>query len=147
MKHIKEVYPKPPSPCYCLNLRRASRAVTQLYDEILKPSGLTVAQLALLSNLEVAEQATINELSKILRVDRTTLNRNMKPLADAGFIEINPGKDSRTRQIKLTKAGKDVVASGMVLWKGAQGTMKEYVGKEELAMLKQLLPKLEALVP
>ena len=147
MREIKEVHPKPPSPCYCLNMRRASRAVTQLYDEILKTSGLTVAQLALLSNLEVVEQTTINELAKILRVDRTTLNRNMRPLVDAGFIEINPGTDSRTRQIKLTQAGKAVVATGMALWREAQGTMKEYLGQEELAALKRLLSKLEALVP
>ena len=147
MREIKEVHPKPPSPCYCLNMRRASRAVTQLYDEILKTSGLTVAQLALLSNLEVVEQTTINELAKILRVDRTTLNRNMRPLVDASFIEINPGTDSRTRQIKLTQAGKDVVAAGMALWREAQGTMKEYLGQEELAALKRLLSKLEALVP
>ena len=147
MREIKEVHPKPPSPCYCLNMRRASRAVTQLYDEILKTSGLTVAQLALLSNLEVVEQTTINELAKILRVDRTTLNRNMRPLVDASFIEINPGTDSRTRQIKLTQAGKAVVATGMALWREAQGTMKEYLGQEELAALKRLLSKLEALVP
>ena len=147
MKDIKEVHPKPPSPCYCLNLRRASRAVTQLYDDILKPSGLTVAQFGLLGNLEVAEQATINVFAKILRVDRTTLKRNMKPLIEAGFIELNPGQDSRTRQITLTQEGKDAVASGRALWREAQGTMKEYLGKEDLATLKRLLSKIEALVP
>lgn len=147
MNPIKAIYPKSSSPCYCLNLRRASKAVTQLYDAVLKPSGLTVAQLALLSNLAAAEPVTINGLAKILRVDRTTLNRNMKPLVDACYIEINPGKDSRTRQITLTKRGQDAAASGMVLWKEAQKTMKEYLGNEDLATLKQLLAKLEALVP
>lgn len=147
MKPINAVYPKPPSPCYCLNLRRASRAVTQFYDEILKPSGLTIAQLSLLSNLNIAEQATINELAKIIRVDRTTLNRNMKPLVDAGLIEINPGKDSRTRQIMLTKAGQDAVVLGMERWREAQRTLKEYVGHEDLAKLKELLSKIEAIMP
>jgi DNA-binding MarR family transcriptional regulator len=116
MKYINEIYPKCPSLCNCMNLRRASRAVTQLYDEILKPSGLTIAQLGLLRHLEIAEQTTISELAKIMLIDRTTLNRNMKPLADAGLIAINPGKDSRTRQVILTEKGKDAVVRGGGLW-------------------------------
>jgi hypothetical protein len=36
----------------------------------------------------------------------------MKPLLEAGFIVVNPGKDSRTREIMLTKAGKDAADKG-----------------------------------
>ena len=147
MKHINEIYPKRPSPCNCMNMRRASRAVSHFYDEVLKPSGLTVAQLGLLRHLEVMGQTTISELAKIMRIDRTTLNRNMKPLSDAELITINPGKDSRTREIKLTKAGKDVVVKGWALWGEAQSSLKEYMGEEDLVKLVQLLSKLEAIVP
>ncbi|MDP4127951.1 MAG: MarR family winged helix-turn-helix transcriptional regulator [Bacillota bacterium] len=147
MKHISEVYPKRPSPCYCMNMRRASRAVTQFYDEVLRPSGLTIAQLALLRHIEVLGQSTMGELAKTMRIDRTTLNRNMKPLADVGLIAINPGKDSRTREIKLTKMGNDAVVSGWALWGEAQESIKEYMGEDDLIRLKQLLSKIEALVP
>ncbi|MBP2628423.1 MAG: transcriptional regulator, MarR family [Firmicutes bacterium] len=147
MEHINEVYPKRPSLCNCMNMRRASRAVTQFYDEVLKPSGLTIAQLALLRHLEILEQITISELAKKMRIDRTTLNRNMKPLADAGLIAIIPGKDSRTREIMLTQKGKDAVVLGWSLWGEAQNSIKEYMGEEDLVKLIQLLSKLEALVP
>ncbi|VBB09005.1 Hypothetical protein LUCI_4291 [Lucifera butyrica] len=147
MKHIKQVYPKHPSPCNCMNIRRASRAVTQFYDEVLKSCGLTIAQLALLRRLETAERITISELAKRLRIDRTTLNRNMKPLVDAGLIAVNPGKDSRTRQVSLTEPGKDAADKGWTLWGEAQSELKEYLGEEDLAKLVQLLSKLEALVP
>lgn len=147
MKPIKETYPKRPSPCNCMNMRRASRAVTQFYDDTLKPSGLTIAQLALLRHLEILEQTTISELAKKMRIDRTTLNRNMKPLADSGLIAINQGKDSRTREVMLTKKGKDAVALGWSLWGEAQRSIKEYMGEEDLTKLIQLLSKLEALVP
>jgi DNA-binding MarR family transcriptional regulator len=147
MKHINEVYPKCSSPCTCMNIRRASRAVTQFYDDVLKPSGLTVAQLSLLRHLEMLKAATISELAKIMRIDRTTLNRNMKPLVDAGFIVINPGKDSRTREIMLTRAGKDAAEKGWAVWGEAQASIKEYMGKEDLKKLIELLSKLEAIVP
>jgi len=147
MKHISEVYPKSPSPCNCMNVRRASRAVTQFYDEVLKPSGLTVAQMALLRHIEMVEVPTISELAKLMRIDRTTLNRNMKPLAEAGLIVISPGKDSRTRQLVLTEAGKAAADQAWALWAEAQGSLKEYIGDEDLARLTQLLSKLEALMP
>lgn len=144
---INELYPKQPSPCNCMNIRRASRAVTQFYDDILKPSGITIAQLSLLRHLEIAETITISELAKVMRIDRTTLNRNMKPLVEAGFIGIKQGRDSRTRQVMLTGTGKDAAVSGWKLWEVAQAALKEYMGEEDLAKLVQLLSRLEALVP
>lgn len=145
MQHIHEVYPKRSSPCTCMNMRRASRALTHFYDDVLEPSRLTVNQLALLRNLEVLEQATIGQLAKTMRIDRTTLNRNMKPLADSGLIKSHPGKDTRTKVIVLTEEGKAAVGLGWRLWEEAQQSIKEYLGEEDLAKLKQLLAKLEAL--
>lgn len=147
MKHIDAVYPKNPSPCNCLNVRRASRAVTDFYDRILKPSGLTIAQLGLLLSLQRAGGGTIGGLAGLMRIDRTTLNRNLKPLADAGLLTVSPGKDSRTRQVALTAAGHEAVARGGVLWLEAQAALREYLGEEDLARLTALLAKLEALAP
>lgn len=147
MKHINQVFPKQPSICNCMNMRRASRAVTQFYDDVLRPSRLTIAQLALLRHLETTKPIIISELAKMLRIDRTTLNRNMKPLVESGFIVIQPGKDSRTREIMLTAAGKDAIDKGWALWGEAQAALKEYMGEDELAELSRLLSKLEALVP
>lgn len=147
MKHINETYPKSSSKCNCMNIRRASRAVTQFYDDVLKPSGLTIAQLGLLRTLENLETATVGELASLMRIDRTTLNRNMKPLVEAGFITINPGQDSRTRQINVTRAGRESTAKAWELWGEAQGSLEEYLGADELRKLTHLLSKLEALVP
>jgi len=147
MKNINETYPKYPSVCNCMNIRRASRAVTQFYDDVLKPCGLTVAQLSLLRHIEVIKQTTISELAKMMRIDRTTLNRNLKPMVDAGLIVINLGKDSRIREVRLTASGKDAVVKGWELWGEAQASLKEYMGEEDITKLVQLLSKLEALVP
>lgn len=147
MKNINQVYPKNPSPCNCMNIRRASRAVTQFYDEALKPSGLTIGQMGVLRHIGVAEKITISDLAKVMRIDRTTLNRNMKPLNDAGLLVIRTGEDSRTRQISLTDEGKVAVANAWKLWGEAQSSLKDYLGKEDLNKLTQLLSKLEAIVP
>ncbi len=147
MKPITKVYPKVPSPCACMNLRRASRAVTQFYDDILQPSGITVAQLSLLKQVKLSETPTISELAKQNRIDRTTLNRNLKPLVDAGLITVNPGKDPRTKLVRLTEPGDAALTQGWSLWGEAQEVIQDYLGEANLAILVNLLSKLEALAP
>ena len=147
MKHITTTYLKKPNVCNCMNVRRASRAITQFYDEVLKPSGLTVAQMALLGHLVVMDEITITDLAKRMRIDRTTLNRNMKPLIEGDLITVKTGKDTRTRQIHITECGKIAVNQARGLWKEAQASIKEYLGEEDLQKLTQLLVKLEALAP
>lgn len=147
MEHITQVFPKKPSPCNCLNIRRASSAVTQFYEKMLKPSGLTVPQMALLAHLEQSDQISVNELANKMRIDRTTLNRNMKPLIESGLIWVCAGKDLRTRQIRLTDSGRVAINKGWEQWQEAQVAMKEYLGEEDLLKLTQLLSRLEALVP
>ena len=147
MKHIAGYYPKNPSPCLCLNIRRASRAVTEFYEKILEPSGIKITQYSLLRHLEQVEPVTITELAKFMRIDRTTLNRNMKPLLEAGFIAVNTGEDPRSRQVRLTEAGKSALSSASLLWAEAQTSMQEYFEEAELEQFKHLIAKLEALVP
>jgi DNA-binding MarR family transcriptional regulator len=80
-----------------------------------------------------------------MRIDRTTLNRNLKPLVDVGLIVINPGKDSRVKHVLLSEAGKTVIVNAWVLWEEAQAALKEYLGEEDLATLVKLLARVEAL--
>lgn len=147
MKPIEGNFPKTASPCLCLNIRRASRAVTEYYEQILEPSGIKIAQYSLLRHLELLEPATISVLAKHMRIDRTTLNRNMKPLSEAGLIAINPGKDPRSRLITLTTAGKAAVSNATVLWEQAQTALKDYMGDSGIEQFNALVAKLEALVP
>jgi len=138
--------PKSPSPCHCLNIRRASRAVTQFYEKVLEPTGLKVTQYSLLRNLKLVESVNMSVLAKIMRIDRTTLNRNMKPLVNAGLITVNSGEDSRSRQVMLTLAGKDALVNALSLWDEAQTSLEEYLGTAELESFEKSLSKLEALV-
>ncbi len=147
MEHGIGYYPKKPSPCLCLNIRRASRAVTDFYERILEPSGLKITQYSLLRHLAQVEPVTISELAKVMRIDRTTLNRNMKPLVEAGFIAVNTGTDPRSRQISLTGAGKSAVNTATTLWDEAQASLQDYLGEPEVKQFKSLIAKLEALTP
>ena len=146
MTHIIKFKTKSPSPCHCLNIRRASRAVTQFYEKILEPSGLKVTQYSLLRNLELVESVSMSVLSKAMRIDRTTLNRNLKPLINVALITVNSGEDLRSRQVMLTEAGKAALINAWTLWGQAQASLEEYLGVAELDSFEKSLSKLEALV-
>src|SRR4051812_39261828 len=73
--------------CTCMRLRRASRRITQIYDELLAPAGLTVTQFGLLANLRACA-LSIGALASRLGMDPTTLTRNLRPLQARGLAEI-----------------------------------------------------------
>src|SRR5918995_7155321 len=106
--------------CACANLRKAARAVTQLFDEALAPSGLRVTQFTLLVTSRLAGESTINELAERMVMDRTTLSRNLKPLVRSGLLEMQPGEDGRTRLVRITPAGDRTLEEAYPLWQQAQ---------------------------
>ena len=93
--------------CACFNFRKASRAVTQLYDEALQPSGLRATQLVILLSAAVNPGLGISKLARELVMDASTLNRNLKPLEKRGLISVDDSKDGRRRLVSLTAKGQD----------------------------------------
>ncbi|MBO3461750.1 MarR family winged helix-turn-helix transcriptional regulator [Aetokthonos hydrillicola Thurmond2011] len=121
--------------CTCFNLRKASRVVTQLFDEVLQPSGLLVNQFTLLTAISLAGSVTITHLAQELVMDRTTLTRNLKPLERQGFVQIQPGRDGRVRVVSLTDKGESTLRTALPLWEIAQGRVINELGQERWNML------------
>ena len=129
--------------CVCFNLRRAARAVTQLYDAALEPSGLRATQFSLLVALHLAGPATISRLARALVTDRTTLTRNLKPLGKRGLVEIVAGADRRTRTVRLTGRGREALATALPRWRRVQAGLVGGLGAERW---RRLMPDLAAAV-
>ncbi len=106
--------------CACRNLRRTARAVTQLYDETLRPSGLRITQFTLLVAVAMSEPVPITRLADALALDRTTLARDLKPLTGRGLVEIAAGADRRMRVVRLTGQGREAISRAYPLWQRAQ---------------------------
>ena len=125
--------------CTSFNLRKAARAVTQFYDEALKGSGLKSTQFSLLTIVATAGGAPITRLADEMAMDRTTLTRNLKPLADAGLIRIEAGDDRRVRKVLVTPDGEHALSRAVPLWRRAQTRMIDRLGDEQwAAFLRQL---------
>lgn len=121
--------------CTCFNLRKATRRVTSLYDAALKPSGLKVTQVTLLTAIRISEPVTIKRLAKAIVMDRTTLSRNVSLLNKKGLIDIETGDDLRTRNLSLTEQGHASLAAAFPLWQKAQVEMKRQLGEDRWTSL------------
>ena len=133
--------------CACSRLRRASRAITQLYDDALASSGLRLTQFGVLRTLSRHEAMTIGALASEMLLDRTALSRNLDPHATRGLIAISHGADQRTRQLALTAAGRDALDAAEPHWAHAQREVARRIGKPRLDQLYALLEDIERLHP
>jgi DNA-binding MarR family transcriptional regulator len=134
-----------PSPCCCVNLRRASRAITRIYDQALEPADLKITQYSVLANVALAGPLNISKLARILKLDRTTLVRNLKSLEASRYIENMPVSDPRERAIGITETGRELVKKARPYWVLAQKKIEENLGVDGLLQLNALVTSLEKL--
>jgi DNA-binding MarR family transcriptional regulator len=121
--------------CACFNIRKATRAVTQFYDDLLRPSGLRTTQFTLLLLLRGRGPTSINGLAEAAGTDRTTLTRNLAILEERRLVHIRPGEDARVRVVELTEAGDEAASAAFPLWQQAQEMVATRIGEQRLVRL------------
>jgi DNA-binding MarR family transcriptional regulator len=124
--------------CTCFKLRKATRAMSRLYDHHMATEGLKTTQYSLLVRT-AREALPLAELAERLGADRTTLTRNLKPLVDAGWVVLRPGADSRQRIATITDSGKAKVAAAATAWQRAQAEFEALVGRDAVRALHEQL--------
>jgi DNA-binding MarR family transcriptional regulator len=114
----------------CANLRRASRALTQLYEDALRPQGLRATQFTVLQALSLAGGVTQGVLGQILAMDSTTLTRTLDIMERRGWIAKRRGKDRREWQIRLSKGGEAQLQRALPAWRNVQNRVHTQLGNE-----------------
>jgi DNA-binding MarR family transcriptional regulator len=138
--------PKPAAtPCLCNALRQATRAVSRLYDEEPRGAGLRTTQHSLLRRLRAAGEVRQRDLGGLTSLDETTLTRNLRPLIDAGWLDVRPGEDRREKFVRLTDAGAAKLHEARPAWERAQERLRSRLPQETWSGLLDLLPELTRL--
>lgn len=128
-----------PRGCTNLKLRQLSRAVTRHYDAYVARTGLKNSQYSLLSHVVVLGPIQPVALARQMRLDASTLTRNLQPLLAQGWVEMGPGADARSRSISATAAGRAKRTEAQRAWKQAQLALNERLGDQRVAQLHDLL--------
>jgi DNA-binding MarR family transcriptional regulator len=128
-----------PRGCTNLKLRQLSRAVTRHYDAYVAPTGLRNTQYSLLSHVTLLGPIKPSELAARMRVDASTLTRNLQPLVAQGWVTQGPGEDARSRLIEVTSLGREKRAEGQRSWKQAQLALNARLGADRVIALHHLI--------
>jgi len=121
--------------CACSNLRKAARAVTQLYDDALRPLGIRSTQLPVLMTARAMQMVSVTELAERMVMDRTTLTRNLRPLVRDGLIELKPGANRRAKFVVLSARGERALTSAYEIWNGLQREVTKGLGEQRVDRL------------
>ena len=126
--------------CTCSKLRRLTRRVTAVYDRALSGAGMRVTQYSLLAHVRGLRGVAMSELAEMLDMDRTTLTRNLRPLIEAGWIEVKPSaEDTRIRLVHITPSGETQWQAARVFWRQAQREVSSTIGSAGVAELHRML--------
>lgn len=125
--------------CTNFKLRQLMRRVAQHYDDEVRQTGLKTTQYSLLSHVLHLGPIRPGDLAAAMTLDASTLTRNMKPLVAAGWLEVNEGRDGRSRTVTLTDAGRQKRTEVQLHWKVAQQRLNEALGVQRVAALHALI--------
>ena len=108
------------SDCMCLSIRKASRNITQAYNDEFKGLGINITQFSVLAILAGIGKQTITKVAYQLGSERTTVTRAIAILEKKKLINIVLGGDKRERLIAISKKGTEILEYARPRWKSAQ---------------------------
>jgi DNA-binding MarR family transcriptional regulator len=135
-----------PQGCTNLKLRQLMRRVTQLYDAEVGKSGLRGTQYSLLSHVVKLGPVRPVDLARAMKVDASTLTRNLRPLIAAGLLTLRPGADARSRLVEATDAGRARRQEAQRRWRVAQEALNQRLGVQRVVALHALLDECQDLL-
>jgi DNA-binding MarR family transcriptional regulator len=124
--------------CLAVRVRLLSRRLSRIYDGALRPLGLTIAQLNLLSVIEVIESAPAGRVADLLGMEISTLSRNARIMERDGWITIDRAERGNGRILRITSAGLQKLRDAKPAWDAAQLEARELLGDEGALELKRL---------
>jgi DNA-binding MarR family transcriptional regulator len=124
--------------CYCVAVRTAARKTTALYDSLLEPAGVTLAQFSLLRKIRRMGTVSLTRLGLLTELDRSTIGRNVKALEKLRLVRLGPAEDQREAAVRLTPAGQRALLVGAPLWTEAQRRVEAALGVTGAAQLQTL---------
>jgi DNA-binding MarR family transcriptional regulator len=125
--------------CACFDLRRATRAVSRMYDDFLRDAGLNVTQFSLLRLIYAEKELSISTLGRYMVMDRTSITRALAPLERDRLIHSRSGADKRIRIVSVTNKGRKLVESAEPKWRQAQEVLIETIGEDRWRAMCTLL--------
>jgi DNA-binding MarR family transcriptional regulator len=128
--------------CIAVRVRLINRVITALYDEALRPFALRISQANILSAVAYLGESRPTEVSRLLRIEKSTLSRDVELMKQNDWLESDPPTGGRNQTIRLTTRGAKLLAKIHPSWERAQAEAKLLIGDDGEAALHQMASRL-----
>ena len=114
--------------CLSGRIRMLSRAISALYDDALRPTGITTGQVTMLSFIDELEPIAPGALAERLKMEKSTMSRNVARMERNGWIAIESGDAGNSQVLTITRAGRSKLRAALPRWRAAQRQAKRILG-------------------
>jgi DNA-binding MarR family transcriptional regulator len=128
--------------CLMTRSRRISRVVTNIFDQELRPFGVSSSQFSLLVLIAGMDGASRAELGRANHQERSTSTRNLQLVLDQGWAEEMIPEKGRSRPIVISKAGRELLAEAIPAWRAAQVKARQLLGHNGASAIVDLSARL-----
>ena len=128
-KTIESITEEMGEECIGVRVRLLNRVITKIYDDALRPLGITTNQMSILISMLRKGFSTPSEIGNFLKMEKSTLSRNLDRMRKSGWLAILAGEDGRSQCLRMTPKGKRVVEKSWPLWRSAQKKAKKVLGE------------------
>jgi DNA-binding MarR family transcriptional regulator len=119
--------------CIAVRVRLLSRMVTHIYDSAMKPYGVKLNQITILSLVYLSGGIGFEALGRRLRMEKSTASRNVERLKKAGWLTVTLDGDDKRKLLRITPSGERLLTDVHGAWEDAQKQAEELLGREGAA--------------
>jgi len=128
--------------CIAVRVRLINRVISAVYDEALRPYGLRISQANILAAIAKMGEVRPAEVSRILRIEKSTLSRDVELMKRNGWLESEPPAGGRNQTVRLTLQGKMLLVKIRPSWEKSQAEATLLIGEDGEAALRQMASRL-----
>ncbi len=115
--------------CLAVRVRLLNRTLTAIYDEALRPLGMTTGQLNVL--VVVAKRGSVSPatVAQRLHMEKSTVSRNIERMRAHGWLIVSPNKSGRGQVLAIHAKGRKLLERALPLWNQAQERSQALLGQ------------------
>ncbi len=112
-----------------------SRMVTNIYDSALKQFGIKLNQMSVLSFVYLRREVSYHAVCETLKMEKSTVSRNIERMRKKGWIEILSGQDERRKYLRVTTLGEEMLVKIHQAWEEGQKRAVDLLGEDGAQLL------------
>jgi len=137
-RKVKEVAADLAGECLAMRSRLIGRTITSIYDDALRPIGVTAGQLNILAVVVLREPISPGDVAGLLNIEKSTMSRNVARMKRNGWLVIGAGESARVQELRITEAGRKILGEADPHWRAAQSRANDMVGSDGIEAIHQL---------